>query len=456
MSGHRDSQAPTPATEQPGNSFKYLYWRLSEKEFQQLCSALLRLKYSSVRCFPVGMADEGIDAIADGDVIFQVKWSSKLLQDPAAWLEQAIAGERSKIARLVWGKRISRYILVTSVAGTTTSKGTGSIQKLQKQLDMYSREFGIPVECWWQSDIDAEVDAAPDPLKWSYQEMLAGADAVRYLNLATQEGGQAARAGRESPEGSDTEPEHPVKTKAAQIWFAIGVLASLATILSFIYQVAVPSSGQRAESATETATAQAPATASSSSSISVPSTSPRTSQPQSLTAGSVRQALLNLSDLAVIDTSLKAADIQPPSSSAPSTDSCGGGTTYPVYSSARLFKDGETLVLAEEIDAFPSQEAARNAFAVDSRTAMCGFSSPREITSTVAGLCDEGYAAEVLDTESGYSSAAMYTGILRCGRLVITAAMWTPSDGTFDQVGTFAQYAAIAVPKVLNLPGSHP
>jgi hypothetical protein len=193
VSGHRDSRAFRPASEQPGNSFRYLYWRLSEREFQQLCSALLRLKYDNVRCFPVGMADEGIDAVADGSVIFQVKWSSKLLQDPAAWLEEAIAGERPKIARLVREKRISRYVLMTSVAGTTTSRGNGSIQKLQKQLDRYSKEFRVPVECWWQSDIDAEVDAAPDALKWSYQEMLAGADAIRYLIDGSQAEGQAAR-----------------------------------------------------------------------------------------------------------------------------------------------------------------------------------------------------------------------------------------------------------------------
>ena len=139
------------------------------------------------------MADEGIDAIANGSIIFQDKWSSKLLQDPAAWLEEAIKGERPKIARLVREKRMSRYILMTSVAGTTTGRGTGSIQKLQKQLDRHSKEFSIPVECWWQSDIDAEVDAAPDSLKWSYQEMLAGADAIRYLIHGSQVEGQAAR-----------------------------------------------------------------------------------------------------------------------------------------------------------------------------------------------------------------------------------------------------------------------
>jgi hypothetical protein len=192
MPGSRDLSAAKPATEQPGNSFKYLYWRLSEKEFQQLCAALLRLKYDPVSCLPVGMADEGIDAIAEGSVIFQVKWSSKLLQDPAAWLEKAIEGERANIVRLVQEKRISQYILMTSVAGTTTSKGSGSIQKLRRQLNRYAKELRVPIECWWQSDIDAEVDAAPDSLKWSYQEMLAGADAIRYLIHGSQAEGQAA------------------------------------------------------------------------------------------------------------------------------------------------------------------------------------------------------------------------------------------------------------------------
>jgi hypothetical protein len=138
------------------------------------------------------MADEGIDAIADSSVIFQVKWSTKLLPNPVAWLTEAIRGERHNIVRLVREKRISRYILMTSVAGTTTNRGNGSIQKLQEQLDEYSNEFGVPVECWWQSDIDAEVDAAPDSLKWTYQEMLAGADAMRYLIHGAQVEGRAA------------------------------------------------------------------------------------------------------------------------------------------------------------------------------------------------------------------------------------------------------------------------
>jgi hypothetical protein len=84
------SAVEKPATEQPGNSFKYLYWGLSEKQFQQLCSALLRKKYDPVQCYPVGMADGGIDAIAEGSTIFQLKWTSKMLQKPATWLRGAI------------------------------------------------------------------------------------------------------------------------------------------------------------------------------------------------------------------------------------------------------------------------------------------------------------------------------------------------------------------------------
>jgi hypothetical protein len=180
-------------SEQPGNSFRYLYWRLSDHEFQQLCAAILRNKYDSVRCYPVGMGDEGIDAIAAGSIIYQVKWSSKLLQNPDTWLSRTIEDERKKIEHLVRQKHISRYILMTSVAGTTTAEATGSIQKLQRALDGYTDEFGIPVECWWQSDIDGEVDAAPDSIKWSYSEMLAGTQAMRYLIYGSQLDGQAAQ-----------------------------------------------------------------------------------------------------------------------------------------------------------------------------------------------------------------------------------------------------------------------
>ncbi|MFI7604815.1 NACHT domain-containing protein [Micromonospora sp. NPDC049366] len=139
------------------------------------------------------MADEGVDAISEGSIVYQVKWTSKVQQDPNQWLKAAIERERANIARLVEQGRISRYVLMTSVAGTTTARRTGSIQKLNEDLRDYSEEFGIPIECWWQADIDAEVDAAPDSIKWSYQEMLAGTEAMRYLIHGSQVSGDAAK-----------------------------------------------------------------------------------------------------------------------------------------------------------------------------------------------------------------------------------------------------------------------
>lgn len=184
------SRARRSASEQPGNSFKYLYSRLSEGAFQQLCGALIRRKYDPAQCFPVGMADGGIDAMSHGSIIYQVKWSSKVQQNPHTWLKATIEGERKKISALV-EKGATRYILMTCVAGTTTSEDTGSMQRLQKSLEEFSEEFGIPVECWWQADLDAEVDAAPDSIKWSYQDMLAGTEAIRYLIFGADKEGEA-------------------------------------------------------------------------------------------------------------------------------------------------------------------------------------------------------------------------------------------------------------------------
>lgn len=49
---------------QTGHSWKYLYERLGEKRFQQLCGALLLHEDPAVRLYPVGMADGGRDASA--------------------------------------------------------------------------------------------------------------------------------------------------------------------------------------------------------------------------------------------------------------------------------------------------------------------------------------------------------------------------------------------------------
>lgn len=181
------------ADQQPGNSSRYLYWRLSEKQFQQMCATILHHKFDQVDCFPVGMADEGIDILSERTIVYQVKWTSKSQQNPVTWLSKAIEGERKNIERLVAAGRVTRYILMTSVAGTTADKGRGTRQKLRQILDDYEKEFGITMDCWWQSDIDAALNSGPETTKWSFQEMLAGTDAVRYLLFGSQVEAEAAR-----------------------------------------------------------------------------------------------------------------------------------------------------------------------------------------------------------------------------------------------------------------------
>jgi hypothetical protein len=191
----RASGRVVPASEQPGNSWKYLYQRLSEKQFQQLCSALLRHDSPDVRCFPVGMSDGGKDIeVPSGDgttVIYQVKWTSKVEQDPVAWFKDAVQGERENIERLVREEKATKYVLMTSVAGTSIPK-RGSMPRLQVELAASSKRLGIPMVCLWQADIDAMVDAAPDSIKWNYQEMLAGSELVRFLIHGSQVEGRAA------------------------------------------------------------------------------------------------------------------------------------------------------------------------------------------------------------------------------------------------------------------------
>ncbi|MFJ5022043.1 NACHT domain-containing protein [Streptomyces goshikiensis] len=167
---------------QVGSDGRYLYERLTEKNFQRLCNALLANTISAVRCYPVGHSDGGRDATARQDgrlIIYQVKWTSRPQQNPVTWLEEAIKGEAENIRRLV-AQGAEEYYLMTSVAGTAVP-GRGSMDKIDVILDRYSSDFGIPLHIWWRADIDARVDAAPTELKWAYSDMLAGHDLVRYL-----------------------------------------------------------------------------------------------------------------------------------------------------------------------------------------------------------------------------------------------------------------------------------
>jgi hypothetical protein len=180
------------ASGQTGQSSRYLYERLGDTRFQELCGALLAHSFPDVTCYPVGQSDGGRDIVRKHDCrafVYQVKWTNKQLQNPVSWLDNAIKGEADNIRRLVQAGA-DEYYLMTSVAGTA-SRDRGTMDRLDKLLAAHSKDFGISMQCWWRADIDARVDTAPRELKWTYQEMLAGVDAVRYLieadSLAAQD-----------------------------------------------------------------------------------------------------------------------------------------------------------------------------------------------------------------------------------------------------------------------------
>jgi hypothetical protein len=224
----------------------------------------------------------------------------------------------------------------------------------------------------------------------------------------------------------------------------LGIGASIAAILSLIVAVvALIAQWPRSPSAPVTSLATTNTSAATHRTVSG-------SHSQGLTVNVVRQALLDSAELATIDSSLKQSDLQP--SAAPSAV-CKNDTTYPIYNPARWFNDGDALDMLEEIDSFPTQKSAQIAFSIDSKALPCTFHSVSNISSQIAGLCDEGYAVEDLVSHQGYLTAANYSGFLRCGRFVLALSLETPLDDTFDQVGKFALYAQIAVPKVQALPG---
>lgn len=76
-------------THHGGASERYLYERLTEKRFQQLCNALLVHEFPGVTCFPVGQKDGGRDAVRGSrgqkKIIYQVKWAKGPVKDPVAW-----------------------------------------------------------------------------------------------------------------------------------------------------------------------------------------------------------------------------------------------------------------------------------------------------------------------------------------------------------------------------------
>ena len=162
---------------------RYAYENLTPDKFQQLCQALIVREFPGTRCFPVGQADAGRDAIAPAlrsnghFTLFQVKFVRDPLRpsDARNWLMQTARKELPKVTHQI-SKGATRYVLVTNVQGSAKAE-TGSIDKLDKLLEEH---IGIPAVCWWRDDLDRRLDNAWD-LKWVYPEVMTGPDLIRYL-----------------------------------------------------------------------------------------------------------------------------------------------------------------------------------------------------------------------------------------------------------------------------------
>jgi hypothetical protein len=71
--------------------------------------------------------------------------------------------------------------LVTNV-GSTAKPGSGTFDQLDRKLEAYAKDFGYEqMSCIWREALNPWVDNASTETKWSYAEMLAGRDLVRYL-----------------------------------------------------------------------------------------------------------------------------------------------------------------------------------------------------------------------------------------------------------------------------------
>lgn len=160
---------------------KYIYERLGDHDFQQLIGALLYHQSPGFKPLPLRQADGGRDGVnAREKTVYQVKWSVNAKEkDPVSWLDSLIKEESEKIKNLA-AAGYKRYVLATNVPSTGAA-GTGTFDRFKAKLDEYEKEFGIEMDCLWREMINTMVDESPDSIKWSYAEMLAGWDLIRYL-----------------------------------------------------------------------------------------------------------------------------------------------------------------------------------------------------------------------------------------------------------------------------------
>lgn len=165
-------------------SVKYLYERLGAETFQQLVSALLSSQFPRFQAMPLGQADGGRDGLAQvgsKTLIYQVKFSvAGHEKDPVAWLSSILEGEVSNLRRLS-DAGVRNYCIITNLCGTGRAS-LGTIDRMNAKLREYAQETGFDVmDCYWRDTVNSWVDNAPDSLKWTYADMLAGFDLIRYL-----------------------------------------------------------------------------------------------------------------------------------------------------------------------------------------------------------------------------------------------------------------------------------
>jgi tetratricopeptide (TPR) repeat protein len=141
---------------------RYRYEDLGDEEFQQLIQALLATSLgATMQAMPLGKADGGRDAL-HGTAVYQVKFASApdKVRDPVAWLLAAFDKEEKKI-RLLVKRGVRNYFLVTNLGGTG-NLGTGTIDRLNRELAERARDLSIQITPWWRETLDAQMSAAPD------------------------------------------------------------------------------------------------------------------------------------------------------------------------------------------------------------------------------------------------------------------------------------------------------
>jgi len=169
----------------PESRHKYLFERLGDHDFQQLVGALLAGQFPGFVPMALRQSDGGRDGLrkdAPGAVlVYQVKWSTNGTEkNPVSWLDEVVRKEEQNLKRLAQ-EGVRRYILVTNVASTSRPK-TGTFDRLNEKLEEHAKRLGFEeMSCAWREALNAWVDNAPLETKWTYAEMLAGWDLVRYL-----------------------------------------------------------------------------------------------------------------------------------------------------------------------------------------------------------------------------------------------------------------------------------